>query len=124
MQIEDRIASARRLIGTPFRMGGRDQFGMDCVGFIALLFGKEMAIADHYPLRTGRPDIWERELDRLLTRRLGEAQIGDVLLFSPSPLTFHLGLWTGISLIHADAKLRRVVETPGLLSWSRLGAWF
>jgi murein DD-endopeptidase / murein LD-carboxypeptidase len=124
MRVEDRVAAARTLIGAPFRIDGRTHQGLDCVGMIALLFEKEHEIAAHYPMRTSRSDLWVHELDRFLTRRTGKAEMGDALLLSPSPLTFHLGLWTGSSLIHADAKLRRVVETPGDPSWPTLGAWF
>jgi cell wall-associated NlpC family hydrolase len=124
MPVKARLAAARALIGTPFRIDGRTHQGLDCVGMIALLFEKEREIAAHYPMRTSRSDLWVKELNRLLTRRTGKAEMGDALLLSPSPLTFHLGLWTGSSLIHADAKLRRVVETPGDPSWPALGAWF
>lgn len=121
---EDRVALARRLVGTSFRINGRTPHGLDCVGLVALLFGKQNDIADHYPLRTIRTDIWTTQLDQILTRRDGTPQSGDALLLSPSPLTYHLGIWTGSSLIHADARLRRVVDLPGPLAWPILGAWF
>ena len=123
MPVEDRVALARSLVGTPFRINGRTPDGLDCVGLVALLFGKQNDIAGHYPLRTIRTDIWTTQLDQILTRRDGTPQPGDVLLLSPSPLTCHLGLWTGNSVIHADARLRRAVETPAPLTWPILGAW-
>jgi murein DD-endopeptidase / murein LD-carboxypeptidase len=124
MPAEDRIKAARSLIDTPFRFDGRTHNGLDCVGLIALLFDKRHNVADHYPLRTSRSEVWTRELDDILTRRNGTARAGDALLLTPSPLTFHLGLWTGASLIHADIRLRRVVETPGNPLWPIIGAWF
>ncbi len=123
MQAEDRIIKARAWVGRPFRLDGRTNDGVDCVGLIALLFGKQHDIAAHYPCRTNRSDIWASELDKLLTRRKGQAQPGDALLLMPSPLTYHTGLWTGTSLIHADARLRRVVEMPGCPAWPIAGAW-
>ena len=120
---ENRVALARSLVGTPFRINGRTPDGLDCVGLVALLFGKQNDIADHYPLRTIRTDNWTTQLDQILTRRDGEPQSGDAVLLSPSPLTHHLGIWTGSSLIHADARLRRVVDLSGPLTWPILGAW-
>lgn len=67
---------------------------------------------------------WIKELDLRGQRRpVGRYARGDILLMQAGPAQFHLGCWTGESLIHADARLRRVVELPGPPPWPLLGAW-
>ena len=59
-----------------------------------------------------------------MKRREGAPCAGDILLLQPSAAQFHLGIWSGESLIHADGVLRRVVETPGALAWPLASAWY
>jgi hypothetical protein len=56
-------------------------------------------------------------------RRRHTLKPGDILLLNAGPAQLHLGIWTGAGLIHADAALRRVVETPGLPRWPILSIW-
>lgn len=119
------IAKARALIGTPFRLHGRDpQTGLDCVGFVACVFDRVKDAPTGYAMRNARQDQWCTLLDSHCTRRLvGGYQVGDILLFTTGPAQLHLGLWTGRSLIHAHAGLRRVVETPGPIALPIIGVW-
>ena len=124
--MEDRIvARARTLIGTPFRLHGRDaETGLDCVGLVALAYARREGIPTGYALRGGSAESFIMMIAALgLTRRRGLPRAGDVLLMQAGPAQFHLGLWMGESLIHADATLRRVVEMPGPLPWIVIGAW-
>ena len=59
-----------------------------------------------------------------MTQRDGAPHAGDVLLLQPSAAQFHLGVWSGESLIHADGILRRVVETPEPLIWPLVSGWY
>ncbi len=119
------IAKARALIGTPFRLHGRDpQTGLDCVGFIACVFDQVADVPAGYALRNTLQAEWCALLDHLYVRRVdGAFDETDILLLAPGPAQFHLGVWTGSGLIHAHAGLRRVVETPGTLAWPVIGAW-
>ena len=119
------VAHARALIGTPFRLHGRDAAtGLDCVGLVALAYARREGIPTGYSLRGGSAESFITMIAALgLTRRRGLPRAGDVLLMQAGPAQFHLGLWTGESLIHADATLRRVVEMPGPLPWIVIGAW-
>jgi murein DD-endopeptidase / murein LD-carboxypeptidase len=119
------IAKARALIGTPFRLHGRDpQTGLDCVGFVACVFGRLADAPTGYAMRNTRQIEWCALLDDFCARRVeGAHEAGDILLLAPGPAQFHLGLWTGSSLIHAHAGLRRVVETPGAPICLIIGAW-
>ena len=64
-------------------------------------------------------DNGERLLDGLARRfrKVRERRAGDVLLMRPGYDRWHLGVWTGSGLVHADMKLRAVVETPGEPVW-------
>jgi hypothetical protein len=104
------------------RLQGRDADGLDCVGLIAVAFGRHDVPRD-YDLRTADEARWMAELDARLTRMSGPLQPGQVLLMQAGPAQLHLGLWTGHSLIHAHAGLRQIVETPGPPAWPILGQW-
>lgn len=120
-----RVAAARALIGTPFRLQGRDFDGLDCIGLIAKIYGLSEAAPRSYALRGTPVDQAMEMLDRHFTRRLAVApQVADILLLQPGLDQLHLGLWTGTGLVHAHAGLRRVVETPGQPSFPLLGIWY
>jgi murein DD-endopeptidase / murein LD-carboxypeptidase len=123
------IDRARSVIGARFRLHGRNpETGLDCVGLIAFAYdraaGRAGAIPTGYALRGGSEESHAAMITALrLTRRRWAARAGDMLLMRAGPEQFHLGLWTGDSLIHADAQLRRVVEMPGPPPWPVIGIW-
>jgi lipoprotein Spr len=120
-----RVALARDLIGTPFRLQGRDGDGLDCIGLIARVHGLTDKAPRAYALRGTAAEKAMAVLDRLFVRRAAHLpEAGDVVLMQPGLDQLHLGLWTGTSLIHAHAGLRRVVEAPSLPPHPLLGYWF
>ena len=121
----NRVAAARAMIGTPFRLQGRDRDGIDCVGLVAMVHGLTDVAPGVYPLRGTSADEIVAELDRHFRRRKESVPAaGDVLLLRPARLQHHLGIWTGAGLVHAHAGLRRVVETPAMPIDMLLGIWF
>ena len=120
------VTRARALIGTCFRLHGRDpSSGLDCVGLIVCACPAITRPPEGYALRGGTADGFAAMfVDNGMTAREGEPRAGDVLLLQPSAAQFHLGIWSGDSLIHADAVLRRVVETPGALAWPLVSGWY
>lgn len=121
----DPVAIARPLLGVRFRLQGRaPEYGLDCVGLIAIAFGLSDGVPTGYPLRGGDIRQFEHLLRRSgFVRRKAGWRRGDVLVLRPGPAQVHLGLWTGESLIHADAGLGRIVETPGIPTWPVLSVW-
>lgn len=117
---------ALALVGTPFRPQGRDpRQGVDCIGLclIAYRLPHEMARND-YRLR-GR-HLREIETAILGTFRKLESEFprpGDLLLLRPAEEQAHLAVLTSQGFVHADARLRRVVETPGRPDWPVAGAY-
>lgn len=119
------VASARRCVGARFRPQGRDpNTGLDCVGVAAVSLDKTLPPA-RYPAR-GRD--W-----RVLAMVAGEmglepifpgaARPGDLLMVEPGPGQIHMVVITPTGFVHADARLRKVVETPGRPAWPVLAAW-
>jgi lipoprotein Spr len=123
---DDIVARARRLVGTPFRPQGRDpRTGLDCAGVVATVFELPMDFARrNYRLRGDH----SAEIAAVLLRRCdavtdGSRRAADVLLVAVAADQVHLAIWCGESFVHADARLRRVVETPGPPPWPALGAF-
>ncbi len=114
-----------RFLGAPFRLGGRDpQRGIDCIGLVALAYDKVEVAPKGYVMRGASLSRWASELDRHFLRRIDASlKPGDIALLETGPSTWHIGIWTGDSLIHADARLGRVVETPRPLPWPIIQAW-
>lgn len=119
----DTITRARVALGARFRLHGRDPTdGLDCAGLAAWALG----IADPprgYALRSGDPDAVAGMIARAGLGRVTERAPGDLLLVRAGPGQLHLAIWTGASVIHADAMLRRVVERPGDPPWPVVGIW-
>lgn len=121
----ERIASeAMALTGTPFRLGGRDpEFGLDCVGLVALALSRAMntrllrcprgyalknsQIAHHLPLAA----------EAGLLEAKGTIEAGDILHTLPGPGQDHLLIAIDEArFVHAHAGLKRVVISPGPLN--------
>lgn len=120
------VAQARALIGVPFRLHGRSEAGLDCVGLAALAFGRaghRGTAPDAYGLRSGDVGRIERWLAAAGLRRVAQGRAGDLALVRPGPLHLHLMIGTDDGFVHAHAGIGRVVETPGPSPWPVLGWW-
>jgi hypothetical protein len=117
---------ARALVGTRFRPQGRDAAtGLDCAGLAMAAFG--LPSADYrrdYRLRGDH----RRELETVLARdfrRLarGQCEPGDMMLLAVARDQLHLAIKTDAGFVHADAKLGKVVETPGDPRWATIAVY-
>lgn len=116
------VARARACIGIRFRPQGRGREGLDCVGLVAVSLGITQVRGD-YALRSGSSERLAMELKAFGLCAAADAAAGDVLVMRAGPGQLHLAIWTGDTLIHADARLRRVVERPGNPPWPVVGTW-
>ena len=119
------VARARAHLNVRFRVHGRTpEFGLDCVGLIAAAYALDDGVPTGYSLRSRDLAHWEAVIrGRGFVRRHANWRPADLLVVRPGPAQIHLGVWTGGSLIHADAGLGCVVETPGVPRWPVLSAW-
>lgn len=117
---EEAIGRARTLVGTRFIPQGRDPAtGLDCVGLALLAYGLDPAGAsDDYRLSGAHQaailDFAKAGFWRVATSR---RWAGDLLMLRPGTAQWHLALWTGDGLIHADIVRGRIVERPVLPEW-------
>jgi cell wall-associated NlpC family hydrolase len=120
------IAKAARLcVGVRFRPQGRDpSHGLDCVGLAGVAFARS-ALPQDYALRGGDDVAITAKISAVGLGRIGvdDAREGDLLLLETGARQFHLAVLTDRGFVHADAGLRRVVETPGRPRWPVLAAW-
>jgi hypothetical protein len=119
-------ARARALVGVRFRAQGRDpEQGLDCVGLALAACGlpAELARSDYRLRGDFRAEVG-RVLDGPFRRVLAkQRRIGDLLLMAVAEDQLHLGVLTDAGFVHADARLRRVVETPGEPHWPVIGIY-
>lgn len=122
--MDEAVARARALVGCAFRPQGRDpEIGVDCVGLACAAFAIPVdQIPRDYKLRG---DSRER-LDKCVRahfRRVPSGRAGDLLVLSVAEDQVHLAVKADRGFIHADARLRKVVETPGAPPWPILSAY-
>ncbi|WJY19455.1 NlpC/P60 family protein [Alteriqipengyuania flavescens] len=117
------------LVGTPFRLGGRDQAtGLDCVGLVAeslLRAGFPVAAPHGYALRNLSIARWLPFAGKAGLRvAVGPILAGDVALCRPGPGQHHLLIHVaGDRFVHAHAALRQTVLTPGPVPWPVEARW-
>jgi hypothetical protein len=116
------VAAARACLGARFRLHGRRiASGLDCLGVVGIAYGLSDLPAG-YALRGGRTDdlIVGIAARGFVAAALAPARL---LLLDAGPFQHHLAVATDRGFVHADASLRRVVETPGAPRWPLLGCW-
>lgn len=119
-------AAALALVGTPFRLHGRDpRHGLDCVGVLAVALGETARLPNGYRIRGGDGEAMARLATNLgFAPASGKPAAGDTLILRPSPCQYHLAIATGAeTIVHAHAGLRRVVHGPLPFDWPILGHW-
>lgn len=118
MTAREVVQRARSLAGCHFRPQGRDPaLGLDCIGLVMRVFAiPAERVRRDYRLRDTRPREFEEELGRFFVPAATSCS-GDVMLCQVGNGRLHLAIHCGGSFVHADAGLRKVVETPGEPSW-------
>lgn len=127
MTVNSRHAErARALVGTRFRAQGREAAtGLDCAGLAIAAFRLPRdEFRRDYRLRGDH----RRELESVLGRdfrRVARSQSrpGDIMILNVARDQLHLAISTGAGFVHADAKLGKVVETPGAPRWQIIAVY-
>jgi len=104
---------ARSLVGIPFRPQGRSrEHGLDCIGLTLEAFQVRHLKLPAYRLTDGSWDEIEAVLKGSFDRVPDTVSEDDDLVISRMQRCFHFGVLGHASLIHADMRIGRVVETP------------
>lgn len=114
----DLARAAEALVGTRFRLHGRDPAtGLDCIGLLAAALarcGRQIAVPTGYPWRLSRIEPWLPDPAACgFTAATEPFQAGDVAMLIPGPAQYHLAITgSGLGWVHAHAGLRRIVCQP------------
>jgi hypothetical protein len=117
---------ALALVGTSFRPQGRAvEEGLDCVGLCLAAFDlpSDMVRADYRLRGSYRAEAIHALLLRFRRVPRTQARPGDLQLLEVADNQLHLAVMTEFGFVHADARLRRVVETPGEPAWPLIGTY-
>lgn len=128
MTIGEKVAAeALALVGTPFRLHGRDpRTGLDCVGLAMTAFaraGLKSAEPPSYQLRGTSHARVATALGRAGLRPTEEIALGDLVVTESGPMQLHLMIRAAAGHVHAHAGLGRVVFMPGPAIWPVLAIW-
>ena len=121
--------AASGLVGTPFRLHGRDpQTGVDCLGLLGAALdaiGQPSSLPVGYRLRNRiTPDLDAIARRCGLVTAHGCIRAGDVIVVRAGSLQLHLLIATWPDgHVHAHAGLRRVVRVPGWPTDPIVGRW-
>ena len=120
--------AAEALVGTRFRLHGRDPAtGLDCVGLLAAALGaigRPAALPNGYALRARRlPEVDGAARGCGLMPVSPPFRPGDVLLVRPHACQFHLLIAGRDAFVHAHAGLKRVVALAGPPPWPIVRHW-
>jgi cell wall-associated NlpC family hydrolase len=113
------VATARQVMGQPYRYGGEGDGGFDCSGLI------QYAYASH-GVTVPRVSTDQAQVGEPVARALDELEPGDILTFSASPgggRVSHVGLYVGEGRFIHSASSKGVSESR-LSAEDPNGAWW
>jgi cell wall-associated NlpC family hydrolase len=113
------VESARKYLGVPFRHRGRLPSRLDCVGLIVIArqdCGYEVRNDEKHYGREPHADGLREHLQLEFGQPCSDIQVGDIALIAyNTEIPHHVAIvgdyvYGGLSLIHADGLIGRVVE--------------
>ncbi len=105
------VALAERMLGVPYRWGGRTPAGFDCSGLVQYTF-------EQAGYRVPRTSAQQHRAASPVP--IGEAQPGDLVFFAESGRVSHVGIYMGDGrFIHAPATGQRVKVSSIREQWYR-----
>jgi cell wall-associated NlpC family hydrolase len=122
-------AAAKVLVGTRFRLHGRDPAtGLDCIGLFGAAMaasGRPLTLPTGYPLRLRALHGWLPDPAELgFTATEPPFAPGDVVMLVPGPAQFHLAIAApDLGWVHAHAGLRKVVHDAALPMGTLIHHW-
>lgn len=123
----DIVKAARSWLGVPWRHQGRSKAGLDCAGLVVVV-AHGLGLSDHdergYGRRPERHSFIHHFAQHMDALNPKDVRPGDVILFREKarPYTCHAALVAEdgagrLTIIHAYARRRMVVEEPLTTMW-------
>lgn len=117
---------ARKWLDVPWRHAGRNRAGIDCVG-LGVVVTRALGICD-YDVVTYSKEPTDGMLEHIeaVAERIPvqDAAPGDILILNFGPYPFHAGFLADRdgkpTIIHANARARKVIEEPYTGQWARM----
>ncbi len=105
--VEQVIGTAKRFLGLPYLFAGTTPLGIDCSGFVQLVYGLNgVQLLRDSRIQYTQPDLMPVDREDL--------QAGDLLFFGRERIS-HVGIYLGEGeFIHATSHLRPVVQISRL----------
>ncbi len=124
---ESLVAEARKWKGVRWRHEGRNEHGVDCVGLVVMV-AKALDRFNYdvkgYAREPFNLDMLKHFKANMVQKPINDAKPGDVVIFRDNKFPFHVGVlgvkYGELSLIHAYAARKEVVEQLYLPEWSKL----
>ena len=124
------ILAARSYLGVPFCHQGRSICqGFDCVGLICQVLrdvGLKINSHENYNRRPEKGLLLQAALDAGLIKLPPDSlkdssqyKQGDILLFRFGRSVEHAAFYTDIGILHADEKIKKIVEHGLTKSWEK-----
>lgn len=122
----DIVTEARTWMGVPWRHLGRNRQGVDCAGLVVVV-AKALGVADYdhtgYTRKAFDHTMLLHFQNNMRQKAIAEGKPGDVLLFADGKFPFHVGMlaerYDALSLVHAYAERRKVVEEQYTGEWPK-----
>ncbi len=106
------LAQHQRWSGTPYRIGGTTQRGVDCSGFVRNIY------RDTFNLELPRSTTDQVHEGRLIDRQ--ELQAGDLVFFRPPGPYNHVGIYMGDGyFMHASSSQGVIISSMSNRYWQR-----
>jgi cell wall-associated NlpC family hydrolase len=125
IQAADMMTFARSLVGTPYRDKGRNELGLDCLGFVWFVLNKfQLWPADQEDPRDYGRKVDERMMRAVIKRctRVQAPIDGCIILirWKTDPHPTHIGFYSKGNFLHCYERVGSVVEHGYRYPWNRL----
>jgi cell wall-associated NlpC family hydrolase len=114
------LDSYSELLGVPYKRGGRDKTGLDCIGFLMYCYKKDGLTIPEYLTDDEDSIVYKTIIeDKQLVERIEKPEPKCTVLFRVGQYQFHVGIVLDDSLqfIHVDRKRNVCRESLQHIFW-------